>query len=85
MLDPAKAQAMGIRPGKAFAELKAGLAVQTAEGRVVQASEVCRMQGHLDVNCLTGRPAASSLCLLCSTLTCSLESCILRLPQPRHA
>jgi hypothetical protein len=40
VLDPDKAVALGVRPGRAFAELKAGRAVVTAEGRTVQPSEV---------------------------------------------
>jgi len=39
-LDPEKAVALGVRPGRAFAQLKAGQAVETAEGRTVEASEV---------------------------------------------
>ena len=40
MLDPDKAIALGVKPGRAFAQLKAGQAVETAAGRTVQPSEV---------------------------------------------
>ena len=40
MLDPDKAVALGVKPGRAFAQLKAGQAVETAAGRTVQPSEV---------------------------------------------
>jgi ribonuclease BN (tRNA processing enzyme) len=41
VLDPEKAVALGVKPGRAFAQLKAGQAVETAAGRTVQPSEVC--------------------------------------------
>lgn len=40
MLDPEKAVALGVRPGRAFAQLKAGQEVEIADGRIVEASEV---------------------------------------------
>jgi ribonuclease BN (tRNA processing enzyme) len=40
VLDPDKAIALGVKPGRAFAQLKAGQAVETAAGRTVQPSEV---------------------------------------------
>ncbi len=39
-LNPKRAEALGVRPGRAFAQLKAGQAVVTQDGRTVASSEV---------------------------------------------
>jgi hypothetical protein len=59
VLDPDKAVALGVKPGRAFAQLKAGQAVETAAGRTVQPSEVCAVLKEICVLACSKQGAAN--------------------------